>query len=160
VKADLTPLTEWWFGRSSRERLLLAVMLALLAVVVIWYGAVQPLRQGAAAAAEARAAAAASLARAEAMAARIQALQARSGATRTPEAFETLVADTAAKAGVVLDRRQRDGAVLTVWTDSGDPKTYFGWLSRLQHDNGVSVTSFTAIPGPGGRMQMQAALTD
>lgn len=35
--------TDWWAGRSERERTMLAVMFALLAVVILWLAIIRPL---------------------------------------------------------------------------------------------------------------------
>jgi len=158
MKIDLSPATDWWAGRTERERLMLTVMLVLLGALVAWYGVIQPLRHGARSASEARAESAMRLEEARVMAREIEILQGRFGAPRSGEALEALVVKSAAENGVALDRRQADGAALTVWADAADPKTFLAWLALLQSRDGVAVTSLTALPGPGGRVQMQAAL--
>jgi general secretion pathway protein M len=158
MRFDLAPAADWWASRTPRERVMLIVMACLLAVVLVWYGLIQPLRNGAAAAGQARSESARRLDEAVAAGRRIETLQARFGAARSPQALEALVVESAAQDGVTLDRLQADGAILTVWADAADPKTFLAWLARLQSQSGVGVTNFTAIPGAGGRVQMQAAL--
>jgi general secretion pathway protein M len=155
---DLAPAADWWAGRTARERVMLTVMLSLIGAIVIWFGVIQPLRHGAEAASEARADAARQLAQATIMARQIETLQKRFGEPRTAQALEALVLESAIQNNVVLDRHQIDGALLTLWAEAADPKTFLAWLTLLQTRSGISVTSFTAIPGPGGRVQIQVAL--
>ncbi len=159
MKLALGTVDDLWAARSSRERVLVGVMLGLLAATALWFAVVAPLRAGAESAALERAASAERLSQAEATAARIAALQARFGARQAPAALGTLIADSAAQNGVVLDRRQAEGATVTVWAAAADSKAFFGWLSLLQTRHGVGVTSLTAIPGEGGAIQIQAALS-
>lgn len=160
MKIETSGAADWWRLRSPRERGLLLIMLALLAGVAGWYGLIQPLRNGAQASALARAAAVARLERAQTLEAGIQAVEAKAGAPRGASQFEAAVNESAQRHGVVLDRRQMEGGTLNVWVDAADPKQFVGWLARLQAESGVAVANFTAIPGEGGRMQMQAGLVD
>ena len=81
-------LTVWWNGRSPREQVLLSIMLVLVALTALWYGAIQPLRGGIETAAAVRAESAVQLAEARAVAGRIEAQQQKRGARRTPAALE------------------------------------------------------------------------
>ncbi len=159
MKFDTTPALDLWNSRTPRERVLLCVMMALIAVLALWYGVVQPLRQGALAASEARAAAMARFSEATLAGQRIQTLQGRFGAQRTAAQMESLVTQSAAANGMMLDRQQANGAVLTVWADAADARTVFAWLDRLQARQGITVASLTVAPADGGGVQVQAGLT-
>ena len=151
-------LTRWWNERSRRERVMLSGMLTLIALTALWYGAVLPLRRGVDSAAEARAESASELAEVRTIAGRLEARRRIFGARRTVASLENLIVTSAAQSGVILDRRQADGATVTVWVGAVDSKRAFSWLATLQSQHGVGVTDLTAIPGEAGAIQVQATL--
>jgi len=151
-------LTRWWNERSRRERVMLSGMLTLIALTALWYGAVQPLRRGVDSAADARTESASELAEARAIAGRLEARRRTAGARRSVASLENLIVTSAARSGVTLDRRQADGASVTVWAGAVHSKRVFSWLAALQNQHQIGVTDLTAIPGEAGTIQVQATL--
>lgn len=130
--------TRWWDGREERERLLLTMLGALVAVLVAWYGVWSPLSGMAKAAEERHAEAAAALVQAESAALELtRAQQARGG--RAPATAQA-VTQSAGSAGLVVIRTEPvAGGGLSVWTEPAEPKALFGWLGGLQRELGAGV---------------------
>ncbi|MEN1939660.1 type II secretion system protein GspM [Luteimonas sp. MJ246] len=122
----------WWRGREQRERVMLAIMAALLAAFAWWYGLLWPLqalRDGAEARHD-RAAAGLQQVQAE-----VAALT-RSGAASTPptggEALQRLILDSVREAGLAPSRQRSaaDGAFVIEFERVASP-ALFGWLGQL-----------------------------
>lgn len=146
-------VTFWWNGRTARERIMLAILAAVLALAVGWYGVIAPLGAWAGAAETRRAEAAHALARAEAAAA---ALAARKPAA--PGALARAVDASAQAAGVAIARRREDAdGRLTVWIDGVEPRLLMQWLMLLRQGHGVGVAAMTASKGEAG-LQVQVSL--
>jgi len=119
-------MTAWWEARSARERRLLAIMFALLAIVLAWLAVVRPLADALEAARLRHAAAVVALA--EVRAARPAAAPAAAGA-----AADSIVAETAAAAGFAGARIARLGpARAVVAVDSARPQALFGWIAEME----------------------------
>ena len=115
----------WWEMRSTRERRLLAIMLALLAILVLWLAVVRPLADALEAARLQHDAAVVALA--EARAARPAAAPAAVGRA------DSIVAETAAAAGFTGVRIARLGpARASAAVDSARPQALFGWIAEME----------------------------
>jgi general secretion pathway protein M len=116
----------WWSARSPRERLLLAIMFALLALVAGWLLIVRPLADSLEAAKARHAAAAIALAEARA--------QPMAGpAPALPGPVDAIAARTAAEAGFPGARVTSQGpGRATVAIDAARPQALFGWVARLE----------------------------
>lgn len=142
----------WWQGRSPRERGLLAIMVALLAIVLGWLLVVRPLsdwldqartRHDAAvvALAEARA-------RADAGGARVSA----------PLPIDSLIGRTAAAAGFAGARIAAQGpARASVTLDAARPQAAFGWLAQLE-GSGLVVERLHAQANSDRTLRIEASL--
>ena len=118
-------MTLWWEARSARERRLLAIMFALLAIVLAWLAVVRPLGDALEAARLRHDAAVAALA--EARAARPAPAPAATGPA------DSIVAETAAAAGFAGARIARLGpARAVVAVDSARPQALFGWIAEME----------------------------
>lgn len=146
----LEPVLPWWRARTSREKLLLSVMTALIAGVAIWYGVLSPIAAWKDAAAERRLDAAADLASVEADLARLNA-EASDRPAVAAGPIEPLLIRTAEAAGLAIDRQQAeaDGAQ-TAWLQAVQPQAVFGWVAELERNHGVTVSNITALKSPSG----------
>lgn len=149
-------LVDWWGGLSRRERVLVGIMFALLAIVVVWLGIARPVESGLKSAVERQGAA---LDRNVAVKARVRALKTLpAGPGAGPAApVSQLVGESASEAGLTLDRNQEQGpdrvdiAIATV-----RPTAFFGWIAQLEAQ-GVVVETMTAQPGTtAGTLQVEA----
>ncbi|MFA7261707.1 MAG: type II secretion system protein GspM [Caulobacter sp.] len=146
-------LRTWWFERSGRERWMLAGLGLVLALLLIWYGMLTPLRWAAGEAADRRARAVAGLAMTQDMV--------RESAGRRPGPARSLaeVVDlTAAATGVEINRRRQDAdGRLTIWIDAVDPKTLMQWIVILRRAHGVAVTALTATKADAANLEVEIA---
>ena len=119
-------MSAWWEARSARERLLLGIMVALLALLLVWLIVVRPLADALDAARQRHGAAVVALAEA----------RARTPAMAGPAAAEpadAIVARTASEAGFTGARIARQGAAgATVAVDAARPQALFGWVAAME----------------------------
>lgn len=138
-----------WRARTPRERWLIALMLALLALVAVWLLVLRPLGDIKAAARQRHEAAVAALADARADAAAIGALERRRPAPIAGP-LDIAVARAAAEAGFQLSRLQAEGAGRVALTiDAARPQALFGWLGAMER-RGLIVERLSAT-GNGDR---------
>jgi general secretion pathway protein M len=118
-------MTAWWEARSARERMLLTVMLALLAIVFLWLAVVRPLADALDAAKLRHGAAVVALAEARARPAAVPAAAAGPA--------DAIAAETAAAAGFTNVRIARQGATgASVALDAARPQALFGWIAEME----------------------------
>lgn len=126
----------WWDGRSSRERLLLLVMFALLAFVLVWLLVIRPLGDAFDAAKARHDAAVIALAEA----------RARTGgpagtAIIPPLPIDSLISRTASEAGFAGARIDtRSPREVNVIIDAGRPQALFGWVNMLEAQGVIAQT--------------------
>lgn len=137
-----------WEAFSRREKWLVGIMLALLAVVVLWLGIVRPIDGGLA---SAKAGHAAAIDRYAAIRARVEAIKGLSG-HRPPELgapLDVVVSQSASETGFTLDRNDPQGAGrVSIAIGSARPTAFFAWLVSLEA-RGIQVESLSARPaGP------------
>ena len=119
-------MTAWWEARSARERWLVGVMLALLAIVIAWLIVVRPLADALDAAKLRHGAAVVALAEA-----RARARPAAGPAAIGPA--DQLVAETASAAGFTGARIARLGpGRASVAVDAARPQALFGWVAQME----------------------------
>lgn len=141
-------LRHWWNGRAPRERLLLAIMLALLAAVAGWLGVLRPLESGLRGAMRANAEAAERYAD---VARKVDWLKGgQDSAARAPSSLpvDQIVGQSAGEAGFTLDRVQaqgRDRVDITIAI--ARPTALLGWIAALE-GQGIAVDK--ALLSPSG----------
>jgi len=147
-------LKDWWRGRAPREKLLLRVLGALMATLLLWYGAVMPLgalSEGA----EARHREALSRLE-ETRAAASVFLRGRELGWETGDLRGTLET-SAADFSLLLDIAAESQGMVTVAGESLDPAAVFSWMAALSEQHGVAVVDFTALRDGEGRLDIEAA---
>jgi len=151
-------IESWWKRLSTRERRLVAVMLALLVAVGSWLGVVRPidLAQEAAEARQARAVealVAVRTARAD--------LARRGTAAAVPidEPLLTFVGRSATEAGMPVSRLEGAGGnrVVLAVTAVRAP-AFLGWVQRLEVRHGLVVESLEATRNVDSTIAAQATL--
>lgn len=141
-------LNHWWNGRAPRERLLLAIMLALLAAVAGWLGVLRPLESGLRGAMRANAEAAE---RHADVARKVDWLKGgQDSAAHAPSSLpvDQIVGQSAGEAGFTLDRVQaqgRDRVDITIAI--ARPTALLGWIAALE-GQGIAVDK--ALISPSG----------
>ena len=147
-----------WSERSPREQWMLGVMLALLAVVILWLGIMRPL---AAAQRSARDALTEATDQNAAIRAKVKLLKTLPrNVTGGPSApVEQLVGQSAGEAGLTLERVQAQGpARVEIAMASVRPVALFSWLAALEAQ-GVRVETMSARPSPtAGSVAVQGVL--
>ena len=140
----------WWNGRTARERWMLAVLGVLVLIVLLWLGVLRPLGAWADQAAEQRAEAVAAQAAVERALTEMSAIR---SAPPKPlgKPLETVVSETAAAAGIALDRVEADpGGGVRVAVEGAEATAVFPWIAQLQTEYGVAAQSLTALKEDGG----------
>ena len=147
-------LQAMWQARTPRERWLLGVMFALLALVVIWFLVVRPLGDMLSAAKERHGQAVAALAAARGQATAIAALERRGSAAPT-QPIEPMVAAAAAQAGFKLSALQAEGAgQVSLAIGAARPQALFGWIGQLE-GQGLVVERLNASANPDRTLSAQ-----
>lgn len=135
----------WWRELSGRERVLVAIMGVLIAIVVIWLGIARPVES---ALENARARQAEALDRNVAIRTKVKLLQAMPA--RTPASsqgpLDQIVSQSAGEEGFTLERTQAQGdGRVEIAIASARPTALFGWLVKLEAQ-GVVVDTLTMQP--------------
>lgn len=150
-------ITDYWATLSQRERVLLAVMGALFAVVIMWLGVVRPVDNGLR---DARIAASDALDRNAAIRTRVKQLQQLPRAVATPAGdLAQIVGQSAGEAGFTLERAQPQGADrVDIAIASAKPTALFGWIAGLE-GQGILVETLNVRPAPvAGTISAQVML--
>lgn len=142
----MKPLMEWYDGRALREKRLIVVMLALLAVTIVWGGIIRPVRDGLESTRERHAGAEVRLGQVQRQVAQVKAIQ-RSRA-RVPEGGLTeAVRARADEAGFALASLEPEGDRVRISIATAKPGALLGWIAGLEGD-GLLVDAST-ITGNG-----------
>jgi general secretion pathway protein M len=136
-------LALWWRDRSARERMLLGIMAALIAVVLLWIAVVRPLADALDAAKTRHGLAVVALAEAKA---RARPTRARPSPLTGP--IHAMVSQSAAEAGFTGARiAVAGGSRVGVAIDAARPPALFGWIARMEA-SGVRVERLRAQANP------------
>lgn len=151
-------IQRYWNDRSPRERILLAVMLALLGLTILWFGIVGPLQSTLK---DARLRHSEALDRNAAIHAKVD-LLARvppAGRTALSGPVDQFITQSAADAGFTLERIQAQGAgQVDIAIASARPGAFLAWVHALE-GQGVRIESITAQPAAtAGSISVQAVL--
>ncbi|TYT25374.1 type II secretion system protein M [Luteimonas viscosa] len=141
----------WWHGREPRERMMLAVMAAMLAAFAWWYGLLWPLRSLREDAGVRYDHATVALRGVEAEVAALTAAGTGTApaASTGGEALQRRVLDSARDAGLAPSRQRTaaDGAFVLEFERVASP-ALFGWLGRLARD-GLAPSSLRVARADG-----------
>ncbi|WP_033921349.1 type II secretion system protein GspM [Sphingomonas sp. 37zxx] len=144
IEGALLRLDSWWSGLTQRERILVAVLGALLAGVVLVYGVVKPIQA-------ARAQAQADIRTYETLNARIRAAGTLTpGGTRREGPPEAIVTGAAEGFGLVPTVTPIEGGVRAVVTDASYDNVV-GWIAEVSRSSALGVvrTDIVRRPTPG-----------
>lgn len=143
-------MSAWWEMRSARERLLVGIMLALLALVIAWLAVIRPLADALDAAKLEHEAAVVALAQARA--------QRPAAAAAAAGPADSVVAETAAAAGFTGARIARLGpARVGVTLDAARPQALFGWIAEMER-RGLAVERLRAQANADRTLSAELAL--
>lgn len=146
-----------WMGRTPRERWLLAVMLALVALVLVWLLILRPLSDMLSGARQRHGEAITALAEARTQAAAIAALE-RNRPAPFAGPIDTAVAAAASDAGFQLSGIQPEGpGRVSLAIGAAKPQALFGWLAALEAQ-GYIVQSLTVSSNPDRTLSAQILL--
>jgi general secretion pathway protein M len=137
-------ISPWWAQRTSRERWLIGMMLALLAALLFWLVLVRPLAAARATAQADAGAAAARLAQGQALAAAIKARPAAN-----PAAVIDVLNRRLADAGLQPARLEAQGpgqASLEIAAING--RLLIGWATALEQNDGLVIEQLEATRNP------------
>lgn len=128
----MTALRAWFGGRSLRERRLLLVMVALLALTLIWYGIIRPVGDALSSARERHADAVIRLGETQARVAAIRDID-RHRPPPLTGTFADAVRARAADAGFALASLDEDGPNRArIAIQSARPAALVPWIARLE----------------------------
>lgn len=153
----LQGLRDWWQARERRERVMLAVMFAMLGGFALWYGMVTPMRWLGDAARRHYDRAAITLVSTQADLRDIARLKQASPTPPTGEQLVARVLGAADRAGVAISRQHSaDDGALTVGIDSTEAAPLLTWLDNLRREHGISPRSVD-IGKRNGRLQVEVS---
>jgi general secretion pathway protein M len=149
----------YWAERSPRERWMLGVMFALLAIVILWFGIAVPLARAQRDARDRLVEATARNAALRATVAQLKALPRAPANVGSTVPLDQFVGQSAGEAGLTLERAQAQGNDrMDIAIASVRPIALFSWLSTLE-GQGVRVVTMSARPSPtAGSISVQAVL--
>jgi general secretion pathway protein M len=133
IEAALGRFDSWWQGLTTRERVLVGTLAALLAGVVLVYGVVKPVQA-------ARAQARADIRQAETLMARVRAAGRLEAAPQTIAAGppQSVIGSTAATAGLQPTIAEANGGITATLTDAPYPAVVT-WLSSVASTSTIGV---------------------
>lgn len=147
---------DWFRALSRREQILISIMGGLLAIVIVVYGIIFPLRQ---ALDDASTRYSASLAQATLIEGKVRKLKSpASQSVRFRGTAEALVSQSAEERGFTVEQlvKQNDGRVsLTI--PSARSNSLYGWLAELER-RGLQPESLTVQPKAGDTLSVQLTL--
>ncbi len=150
-------LNALWLARTPRERWLLGVMLALVALVLVWLLVLRPLSDMLSAARQRHGEAVAALAEARSQAAAIEALE-RNRPAPFAGPIDAAVAAAAAEAGFQLSGLQPEGpGRVSLAIGAAKPQALFGWIAALEAQ-GYIVQSLSVSSNPDRTLSARIAL--
>lgn len=147
----------WFAGRSQREQRMLVVMVALLALTIVWAGIIWPVTDGLSSARERHADAVIRLAETQARVKEVEALQ-RNRPAALEAQLDSVVRDRANEAGFALASVSSDGpnrVQITIAT--ARPGPLFGWIAGLE-SSGILVDSLATTDNGDKTVSAQLAL--
>ena len=150
-------IKDYWAGLSQRERVLLGVMAALLAVVILWLGVMRPVDNGLR---DAHMLASDALDRNAAIRAKVKQLDQLPRAVAAPTGdLAQIVGQSAGEAGFTLERAQPQGTGrVDIAIASAKPTALFDWIAGLE-GQGIVVETLSVRPAPlSGAISAQAML--
>lgn len=146
-----------WLARTPRERWLLGVMLALVALVLVWLLVLRPLSDMLSAARQRHGEAVAALAEARSQAEAISVLE-RNRPASFAGPIDAAVAAAASEAGFQLSGLQPEGAGrVSLAIGAAKPQALFGWIGALEAQ-GYIVQSLTVSSNPDRTVSARIAL--
>lgn len=151
MTARIAEVRNWWNGRSSRERAMLALMGGLILSLTVWYGVVAPSLTWRADAAERRANAEARLVLFEAAAARLT-------PSRTDPAVVQSRAEPAAAAMGLEVRFSAGERGLDFTVPSAATPALFGWIAGLRGAHDIEPLALTVTETAEGTLSAQGTL--
>lgn len=153
----MTQIREWFATRSVRERRLILVMLALLAVTIVWAGIIRPVRNGLSSSRERYTDAVIRLGEAQAGLVQVKAIQRRLGAP-TSGALPDVVRASAQGAGLTPSTLEPEGGDrVRVGIASARAGALTAWVAGLE-SSGVLVDALTVAANGDGTVNAQMTL--
>jgi general secretion pathway protein M len=147
----------WFAGRSLRERRMLLVMVALLALTVIWAGIIRPVTDGLSSARERHTNALIRLGETQARVKELEAVQRQRPAPLEAQ-LDTVIRDRANEAGFALASVTPDGpnrVQITIAT--ARPGPLLGWVAGLE-SAGILVDSLSTTDNGDKTVSAQLSL--
>lgn len=134
----MSAVIDWWRLRTPREQLLLGIMLALLAIVILWLLVIRPLADALDAAKRDHAEAVTALAEARARADSARQLS-ETTVTQAELPVDAFLGRTAGEAGFANARILAQGpAHATIAIDAAMAPAFFAWVRRMEQ-SGLTV---------------------
>lgn len=152
----MSALRTWYAARSLRERRLILLMLALLAVTIVWAGVIRPVREGLVSTRAHYDEAVRRLSETQAMAGAIHAIQ-RGHPQPLGAPLPDAVRERADAAGFTLASLDPDGENVRIVISSAKAAPLLGWVVGLEAD-GVLVDAGTITANGDGTVAAQLTL--
>lgn len=149
-------LTPWWSQRSPRERVMLLVMAALLAITLGWLLLIRPMGDALADARSRHDRAVAARGEAGAQAAEILSLE-KGGAPALTGPIQTWLEQKAGEAGFSAARVEPVGAdKATVAINAVRPQAFFGWVADMEGRDGLIIDKLSATTNNDATLSVEA----
>lgn len=156
MNALIGNLTQWWEGRTRRERWMVACMIVAMALFMAWLLIVRPLWSWRAAAAEDRLTASAELV--EVRGALRGLASAPSPGAAPAGGIEPVARQTAEAAGLEVTTGMDASGQLGFQASSASSAALFGWLSDLTRNRGVAIARLSVTENADATLNAEGAL--
>lgn len=154
----MSTVTDWWLGRTVRERWLIAAMLAILLPLLAWLLVARPLVVALDAAQQRHVAAVRQHGQVLAQVAQLKAAPRIAGGPSTGAPIALRITEAAAQASLSLSANQPAGPTTTAITLAPtSPAAALRWLRQLE-GSGIVVRELAITPQPGGLVVVSATL--
>ncbi|WP_269716778.1 type II secretion system protein GspM [Caulobacter sp. NIBR2454] len=153
----MSPL-DWFKSSTRREQVLLALMAALVAVLILWFAVITPLKAWREGAERRYDEALAVKVAVDRDLARIAVLEKGSaGRPRASGPVEQRARQAAVEAGLDIARADTVDGDLVVWLEGASPTAAFGWLAAL-HREDIAVRRLTVLKNDTGGLDVEVGL--
>lgn len=156
MNALIANLTQWWEGRTRRERWMVACMVVAMALFMAWLLVVRPLWSWRANAAEDRLTASAELAEVRGA---LPGLTPVSSLSAAPVGgIEPVARQTADAAGLKITTGMDASGQLGFQASSASSAALLGWLSDLTQNRGVAIARLSVTENADATLNAEGAL--
>lgn len=158
MNAILTPVRQWWDGRTRREQGLLVVMAMILMGLLLWLLVIRPARTWRASAADHRLRAVSERVRVGAGVRLLASPGTAVATSASPAGIQPVVIETAEAAGLEVTTAMDASGALGFRIARAPSAALFGWLADLRANRGIETTRLAVVENADATLSVEGAL--